>query len=668
MSKSADNPYPGSRAFQQADHDHFHGRGADAATVIDLWTTRRLTILTGPVASGKTSLLHAGVYPLMPGKRSELLLADSLSGGMTFPFAALPEHNPYTLALLRSWAPDDVPTRLAGLTVSDFLCQRASRDDYPVFAAIDRMDDLEVDPPSGSRRVWRRQFLAELAQACADHPRLHLLLCARSEAFDTISTTVGAGTRYELPPLTLHGVVEAITKPAESVKHPFSDGAVERLVFDLRHSHITTAYGERYLSADTVEPSLLQAACTQLWRALPPDAGEISEWTVRAFSDVDTALATHCATMIMQVAAEHDLSPNRLRSWMLDIFVTDEGAPRSVPEGVLATAQMPNAVVRGLVDRHLLSSEATPPARRYQLLAERLIEPLRHATFSRPAVPTTADYIRAAELSLSLGDVDLARRHAMRALGTKPGWRAQADAESLLGNVAHEQGKPPDALPHYQKAASLLEAAGDTSAASRALAAVGQTFLTLGDTYEAVTEFRTAVERVPSDLVLQTQLALALWQQGNNRTAVAILDDVLRIDGGDPEALRARGEILADLGDARSAMRDLMHPSLGERPSTQAARGLVLAELGDFSEATKVITGAVEAARRDGRVLLYAARAFAKAGDTESSGELARDALDATDPPLSPTHRRLAQELAGHVLDDLPGLIPAVTELVYPLR
>jgi tetratricopeptide (TPR) repeat protein len=666
MSKSVDNPYPGSRAFQQADHDHFHGRGADVAAIIDLWTARRLTILTGPVASGKTSLLHAGVYPLMPGKRSDLLLAGGLSDGMTFPFAALPEHNPYTLALLRSWAPDEVPTRLAGLTVSDFVCQRASRHGRPVFAAIDHMDDLAVDPPSGSRRVWRRQFLAELAQACADHPRLHLLLCARSEAFGTLSTTVGAGARFELPPLTAQGLIEAITKPAESVNHPFTDGAAERLAFDLRHSHIATAHGERHLSADTIEPSLLQVACTQLWRDLPSTVEEITEWAVRVFSDVDAALAMYCATVIMQVAAEHDLSSSRLHSWMLDTFVTDVGTLAGVPEGALTTAQMPNAVVRGLVDRHLLSSEAAPPARRYQLLAERLIEPLRHATISRPAVPTAADYIRAAERGLSLGDVDLAQRHATRALGVGPGLRIQADAESLLGNVAHEQGKPSDALPHYRKAASLLEAVGDTSAAARALAAVGQSLLTLGHALDAVTELRTAAERMPNDPVLQIQLALAIWQLGESHTAVAILSGVLGIDGGNPEALRARGEILADLGEARSAIRDLDRPSIRERPSTQAARGLALTELGDYSEAAKVITDAVEAAPRNGRVLLYAARASAVTGDAESSGELARNALDATDPPLSRPHRELAKKLAGHTLDDPPGAIPDVTELVHP--
>ena len=54
MGKIADNPYPGSRAFRQADHAFYHGRDADAASLIDLWTTNRLTTVTGPVGSGKT--------------------------------------------------------------------------------------------------------------------------------------------------------------------------------------------------------------------------------------------------------------------------------------------------------------------------------------------------------------------------------------------------------------------------------------------------------------------------------------------------------------------------------------------------------------------------------------------------------------------------------------
>src|SRR5579862_8983986 len=100
------NPYPGRRAFQRGDCDLFFGRAADTADVAELWTGNRLTVVTGAVASGKTSLLKAGVYPAMARARlGELLPPALLSNGMTFPFAALPDFNPYTHALLSTWSP-----------------------------------------------------------------------------------------------------------------------------------------------------------------------------------------------------------------------------------------------------------------------------------------------------------------------------------------------------------------------------------------------------------------------------------------------------------------------------------------------------------------------------------------------------------------------------------
>src|ERR1700743_3481810 len=112
MSKIAANPYPGSRAFEQADRALFFGRDADTDAIVDRWMGNRLTIVSGPVASGKTSLLHSGVYPAMPVKRSRILPVGNLLHGTSFPFPALPEHNPFTLALLTAWSPEDVPTRL----------------------------------------------------------------------------------------------------------------------------------------------------------------------------------------------------------------------------------------------------------------------------------------------------------------------------------------------------------------------------------------------------------------------------------------------------------------------------------------------------------------------------------------------------------------------------
>jgi tetratricopeptide (TPR) repeat protein len=646
MGKIGDNPYPGSRAFRQADRVLYHGRAVDADVVVDLWMLNRLTVVTGPVASGKTSLLHAGVYPLMPVNRASILPAGDLFHGMTFPFAALPDHNPFTFALLRSWSPDDIPTRLAGLSVSDFVGRLSQARDGPVYAAIDQMDDFTLDSPPGPHAMWRQQFLADLAQALDDHPRLHLLLMIRSEAIDLITSAVGGGARHAIKALTVPNAVEALTKPALAAGRSFTDDAVSSLLDDLRSTR-PAGYDAGPALASHIEPSLLQVVCRQLWEDVPSSACEISEWAIREFSDADMALAAHCARVIGQVAAERDLPSKRLRGWLLSNLVTDNGTRGGAYEGMPATAGMPNAVPRALVDRHLLTRDADDSVPRYRLLTDRLIEPLRLAHVEHPARPDATEYLAAAERDLALGELDFASHNATRALGVASGFRERAQAKSLLGNASHRRGRNAQALPRYRAAANLLQATGDTTAAALQLAAVGRVLLSEGRAGAAVAELRAAVDRTPSDLGLQSQLALALWQLGEGRTAVGILNWVLTIDGGYLEARRLRGEILADLGEARSAMADLDRAG-PRRPLTRAARGLALAELGDHSAATEEINDAVASAQRNGPVLLYAARALDLTGDKISASERAREAIDATDPPLSPPHRQLALKLAGN--------------------
>lgn len=646
MGKIADNPYPGSRAFQQADHAFYYGRDADTASVVDLWMTNRLTMVTGPVASGKTSLLLAGAYPLMPVKRSSILPAGNPLHGMAFPFASLPDHNPLTFALLRSWSPGDVPIRLAGSGISDFVRRLTPDRSEPTYAAIDQLDDLILDPPPGAYSMWRQQFLAELAQALDDHPRLHLLLVARTESIGLLTETVGGGARHEIRGLTVENAVEALTKPASVAGRSFTDDAVSSLIDDLRTTCPTWGRDEHSSPASEVEPTLLQVVCRQLWDDVPPRMCEISEWAVSEFSDADLALATHCVQVIGQVAAEHQVPFRRLRRWLLDNFVTGNDFRGGVYEDVTATAGMPNAVPCSLVERHLLTRAANDSARCYQLLSGRLIEPLRIANADHPASPAATDYLAAAERDLAVGELDFAWHNASRAAGAASGYRERAQAKSLLGNVAYRRGRMGQALPKYRAAANLLQAAGDIAAAAPQLAAVGRVLMAEGQSAAAVAELRAAVDRAPSDIGLQTQLALGLWQTGDGRTAVSILNWVLGIDGGYLEARRVRGVILADLGEARSAMADLDR-AVSSCPSARAARGLALAELGDHTAAAEEINDVMASAQRNGLVLFYAARVLDLTGDKISARERAKDAIEATDPPLSPPHRQLAQKLAG---------------------
>jgi tetratricopeptide (TPR) repeat protein len=692
-------PYPGARPFEQADQNRFFGRAKDVAELAGLWKVNRLTLVAGPAGRGKTSLLQAGVLPTLAEEDLDILPVGRLSHGGTFPFAVLPVHNPYTLALLRSWSPGETATRLVGLTVHEFFQRRAenraarSGDRRAVLAAIDAADELLADEEP--RRTYRRQFLSELANAIRAIPWLHLLVVAREEAIGVVSDGLGGGARRDIAALTWQGAVDAVCQPMSSVGRSFAEGAAEKLLSDLLTIRMASDGGaergsaDRYVTGSEVEPALLQVVCTHLWDALPPETNAITVRDIRRFADVDTALAAYLGGIIAEVAADHDLTPTRLGTWLRNTFITKLGARKHINEDATGTAGMPNAVVRALEDRHLLISWRRSGSRWYELLSDRLIEPLREATDAGPPAAQTGppaertSYLRSAEHALALGAWDLAGQYALEVLRTPFGGaiRAHAEASSLLGNVAFERGRVGEAEKHYRKAADLFGALPDNAAVAYQLAAVGQTLLaqslaaddqTLvgegsdaedqtpvtegsgtdealqphGKVTKAVEELQAAATRLPNDLVIQTGLALALWQFGEARAAVAVLTRALGIDGGNAAALRARGEILADMGEANDAILDLDRLSMEGLPSARAARALALAELGDHAAARREIERALAEAARNGRVLLFAARASQVEGDDGAAKDYARQAVNAADPPLSPKQREVAIRLA----------------------
>jgi tetratricopeptide (TPR) repeat protein len=643
MTKNAGKPYPGARPFGLRDRELFFGRGAEAAILAEWWQNNALTVAVGTAGSGKTSLLQAGVLPLLADQKAHVLPVGSLSSGATFPFAALPAHNPYTLALLRSWSSGEVVTRLVGQTIREFVEPRAG--DGVVLAAIDPADELLSD--TGPRRSHRWRFLRELGEAVRAVPGLHVLLVARREGTSAAVEALGEGVKFDVMPLTRAAAVDALSMPSTLAGRPFAEDAAEKLIVDLQTSYVVSgAAPERGSTADWVEPALLQAVCTYLWDSMPADVELITTRHVRRYGDVDAALAVFCGTVIAEVAEEHELAPKRITSWLIDTLVTEFGTRGKAYEGGATTAGMSNAVVRALEDRHLLVAKPEVGLRWYTLLSDRLIEPLRNTTEVRLPPVKPDDYLRMAEQAVTAGELDLAQRFAEEILRTSGSpSRFRAAASSLLGNLAYDQYKHAEAEVRYREAARLYGAIGDRRVVAYQLAAVGQMLLAQGHVTEAVEEFRSAVGRLPNDLVLQTELAAALWEDGRGPAAVAILNDVLRMDGNNRAALRTRGEILAYLGEAQQAMHDLNRVTMQGQPSARAARGLALAELGDRGAAHREIEDAVAEGQHNGLVLLYAARAFALEGDDGAVQELARLAADATDPPLSPRHREIAQQL-----------------------
>ena len=62
---SRDNPWPGLDPFDETDREYFHGRAAEAGELLRLVRREPLTVLFGRSGLGKTSLLKAGLFPLL---------------------------------------------------------------------------------------------------------------------------------------------------------------------------------------------------------------------------------------------------------------------------------------------------------------------------------------------------------------------------------------------------------------------------------------------------------------------------------------------------------------------------------------------------------------------------------------------------------------------------
>jgi hypothetical protein len=516
MTSEADLGYPGAQPFKRADSGRFFGRTAQAAFLGQLWLQNRLTFLSGPSGIGKSSLLRAGVLPLVEGSKVSLLPVGGLSGGASFRVAALPAHNPYTMALLRSWSPGDAPTHLADLTVDDFIGRRAELQDpsVSILAAIDQADDLLAG--SASRQRYRRRFLGELADALAEQPTLHLLVSVREDALTHFTEILGQGTKCDLSPLGIGEAREAVAGPGY-----FAADAADDIVDSVRTSRIVSAAGqERLVMTDRVEPALLHIACARLWESLGVRAGVVRRRELRRHGDVDGELAGYCSGAIAAVAKAHDIPVAWLRFWLIRNFVTSVGDLDDAPEGDPDTVGMPTSVARALEDRYLLRGHAAPESgpRQYRLISDRLIEPLRHASDQGTAPDDPDEYLRAAERALITGDLDLAERHASNALAAAPetALRLHAQARSILGNLAYERGELDAAEEHYRKAATWFEVERDKGAVARLLFAVGRTLIARGRLTDAINELRAAVERIPEDDAVQIQLAWAVHEISRN--------------------------------------------------------------------------------------------------------------------------------------------------------
>jgi signal transduction histidine kinase len=209
-------PYPGMRPFRQDEAHLFHGRESEVAEMAHRLRHQGFLFVIGPSGVGKSSLVYAGVVPLLrtkddwvirhlrPGARPLESLARALTGTAD------------------------------GLSVIDERVEAVLRDrpaDVRLLLIVDQLEEAFVEVGDDERR----SFLSTLSHLCR-HPRCVPIITMRADFYPDLMTsemwTLARDARVEVTPLHRDHLREAIVRPAATVGVYLQPALTERLLAD----------------------------------------------------------------------------------------------------------------------------------------------------------------------------------------------------------------------------------------------------------------------------------------------------------------------------------------------------------------------------------------------------------------------------------------------------
>jgi hypothetical protein len=412
--QSRDSPYPGPRPFERADRPHFFGRDAERRELASLVIAHREVILYAASGAGKTSLLNAGVIPVLEAEGFEVFRGRIRQTGDGPP---LPEtSNAYTFAFLSSFtrsAGDAGNTdSLVGRSFAEFFAARKHRCDaqgvpLPRLLIFDQFEELFTV----HREFWtqRVDFVTQIADSLERDPLLRILLSIREDFVAELGSYAsllpdGLRIRFRLERLRKGPALDAITGPLRGTPRSFAPGTAESLVRDLLEQRIERRTGREVLGngssiwkalrprrlrhpqlpaqpekieGEFVEPVQLQVVCRTLWERLPPDVTEIEQEDLREFGNVDQVLRRLYDDALQTAARGGRVKEPRLRGGFEEAFITPGGTRGSAYRDISSTAGIPNQAIDVFEAKRLLRAEERSGASWYELTHDRLIAPIR---------------------------------------------------------------------------------------------------------------------------------------------------------------------------------------------------------------------------------------------------------------------------------------------------
>jgi hypothetical protein len=392
MAAADRTPYVGPRPFGRDEKDLFFGRDRETRDLCSLVVAHPIVLLYAASGAGKSSLLNAGLIPLLEARGYEVLPSARVSGRIPDAIKSSEVNNVYAFNVLSSWAGPNVdPRDLVKADIAGFLAKRPHREDAAGeavlrVALLDQFEELFTF----ARERWqeREGLIRQLAKALEGDPLLRVVLVMRRENLAQLETFApllpqALRTRFPLDQLGPKAAQEAIEGPLARTDRKIEPEASQRLVEELRTVTVRGAGGEDVETVGpSVEPVQLQVACAKLWDDLPSDVHTITAAHIETYGDVDKALKRFYEDALNAAATKTGVSKDRLRLWVDRYLITPGGTRGTVYRGPESTGReewaIPNAAVDVLEEKHLIRAEARPGGERwYELTHDRFVVPIR---------------------------------------------------------------------------------------------------------------------------------------------------------------------------------------------------------------------------------------------------------------------------------------------------
>ncbi len=382
-------PYVGPRPYERQDQALFFGRDREANDLLSLVVAHSEVLLYAESGAGKSSLLNAGLIPLLEREGFEVLPPARASGPIPRGMTAEEIRNRYVFNALTSWVKDETAQKhLAQMTLSGFLKERghpldADGQPSPRVVILDQFEELFMLHPEHWKD--RKGFFEQVGAALEADPLLRVVLAMREDYIAHLDPFAPLlpeklRTRFRLERLRQPAALLAVKEPLKNTPRSFAEGAAEKLVEDLLKVRIETSAGtSEEVTGEFIEPVQLQVVCQSLWRELPPGVTVITQDDLRVLGDVNRVLSGFYERSVKEAVKQAHAREGVLREWFEHSLITPAGTRGTVYRGKERTGEVPNVAVEVLENNHLIRGEWRAGSRWYELTHDRFIKPIQRS-------------------------------------------------------------------------------------------------------------------------------------------------------------------------------------------------------------------------------------------------------------------------------------------------